>query len=86
MSRGFATRSLAAVAGATMLALSMTPASAFTLAGPSLEKPVASAQIENVWWHRWGPGWGWRHRWGYGGGWGGPHCWRGYWGHLHCNY
>ncbi|WP_158815100.1 hypothetical protein [Methylocapsa sp. S129] len=92
MSRNFATSSLAALAGAAMLALSMSPASAFTLASPSLEQPVASAQIEKVWWHHgWGGGWhgGW-HRWGggWGPGWGygGPHCWRGYWGHLHCNY
>ena len=48
--------SLAARAGATMLALSMSPASAFTLSGPSLGEPVASAQIEKVWWDRWGNG------------------------------
>ncbi|WP_158818258.1 hypothetical protein [Methylocapsa sp. S129] len=46
--------SLAALAGATMLALSMSPASAFTLSGPSLGEPVASAEIEKVWWDRWG--------------------------------
>jgi len=62
------------VGGAAMLALSMSPASAFTLAGPSLQQPVASAQIDKVWWRRWG----------YRRGWGG-HCWRGYYGHLHCN-
>jgi hypothetical protein len=84
--------SLAALAGAAMLTLSMVPASAFTLAAPSLSQPVASAQIDKVWWrggwgwHRgWGwrgPGWGWRGPVGY---WGGPYCWRGYWGRLHCN-
>jgi hypothetical protein len=94
MSRKLATRSLAALAGASMLALSLNPASAFTLPAPSLEQPVASAQVEKVWWHHgWGyhGGWGWRHGWGwhrpwgwgYGPGWG-PHCWRGYWGRLHC--
>ncbi len=40
---------LAAVAGGTMLA-SLRPASAFTLSGPSLEQPVASALIDKVWW------------------------------------
>jgi hypothetical protein len=89
MSRNLANCSLAALAGAAMLALSMGSASAFTLAAPSLEQPMVSAQIEKVWWHHgWGGGWGWHHGWGggWGPGWGGPHCWRGYWGHLHCNY
>jgi hypothetical protein len=83
---------IAALGGAAMLVLSMAPASAFSLAGPSLAQPGSTSQIEKVWWHRWGwgpgPGWGYR-PWGYGWGyrgWGGPHCWRGYWGHLHCNY
>src|SRR5580698_8245625 len=89
MSRKLAACSLAALAGAAMLALSMSPASAFTLAAPSLEQPFAAAQIDKVWWHHgWGGGWGWHHGWGWHrpwgcGGWGG-HCWRGYWGHLHC--
>jgi hypothetical protein len=98
--RTVAKYTIAAIGGATMLATSLSPASAFTLAAPSLEQPVASAQIDKVWfnggWHHgWGGGWGWHHGWGggwaggYGGGYGyggGPHCWRGYWGHLHCNY
>jgi hypothetical protein len=67
--RTFASRSIAALAGVSMLALSLSPASALTLAGPSLEKSVASAQIDKVWWRG---GWGWR-----GGGWG----WRGGWGY-----
>jgi hypothetical protein len=46
--------SLAALAGAAMLTVSIGPVSAFTLSGPSLEKPIASAQIERVWWDRWG--------------------------------
>ncbi|HEY1944858.1 MAG TPA: hypothetical protein VGH40_22310 [Roseiarcus sp.] len=71
----------AAVAGAAMLAISATSASAFTLSSPSLEQSMASSQIDHVWWDRWGrwhpnhPFWGW-----------GPHrhCWRGYYGRLHC--
>jgi hypothetical protein len=89
---------IAAIAAGTMLALSLTPASAFMLSGPSLARPVASAQIDNVWWRGGGCGWGrcggWGHRWGgwgyrgwgyhsYYGGWG-RHCWRGVYGHLHC--
>ncbi|MGO8798697.1 MAG: hypothetical protein ACLQE9_12900 [Roseiarcus sp.] len=71
--------SIGAVAGASMLALSLSPASAFTLSSPSLEPSVASAQIDKVWWRG---GWGWRGGWR--GGWGyrgwGP-GWRGYgWG------
>ena len=82
---------VAALAGAAMLAISAGSASAFTLSSPSLEQPMASSNIDHVWWDRWGRwhpnywgyGWGyrpyWRPYWGYG------HCWRGYWGHLHCN-
>jgi hypothetical protein len=77
----------AALAGAAMLAISSAPASAFTLASPSLEAPVAGANVDKVWWDRWGrwhpnhpywgPGWGWHpHR----------HCWVGPWGHMHCGY
>jgi hypothetical protein len=87
-SRTLANCSLAALAGAAMLALSMAPASAFTLSSPSLQPSVASAQIDKVWWrggYGWHRGWGWR---GPGWGWRGPgwgHCWRGYYGYLHCN-
>ena len=85
MSHKLAACSLSAVAGAAMLALSMSPASAFTLAAPSLEQPFAAAQIDKVWWrHYWGGGWGWHRPWGWGPGWGYRHCWRGYWGRLHC--
>ena len=76
----------AALAGAAMLAISSAPASAFTLASPSLEAPVAGANVDKVWWDRWGrwhpnhpywgPGWGYHHH----------HCWRGPWGHMHCGY
>ena len=79
----------AALAGAAMLAISSAPASAFTLASPSLEAPVASANVDRVWWDRWGrwhPG----PRWGYGGpgpwGYHHRHCWRGPYGHPHCRY
>jgi hypothetical protein len=84
--------SIAALAGAAMFALPLSPASAFTLSGPSLQQPVASAQIEKVW-CRWGRcgygGYGWRgYGWRggyYGNRWGGyGNCWRGYYGRLHC--
>jgi hypothetical protein len=70
--------SIAALAGAAMFALSLSPASAFTLSGPSLEQPVASAHVQKVWWrggyhawrggyHAWRGGYGYRHTgWGYG--------------------
>ena len=80
---------VAAVAGAAMVAISSVPASAFTLASPSLEAPVAGANVDKVWWDRWG-NWHPGPRWGYGGpgpGWGYAHhrnCWRGPYGHLHC--
>jgi hypothetical protein len=84
---------LAALAGAAMLAISASSASAFTLSSPSLEQPMASSQIDRVWWRHYG-GWGWHpHYWG----WGGPvivpvvpyygyrRCWRGFY-RWHCNY
>ena len=67
----------AALAGAAMLAISSAPASAFTLTSPSLEKPVATADIQHVWCH-WNCGWGWGYHpgWGYRPGWGpGPWGW-----------
>jgi hypothetical protein len=74
----------AALAGAAMLAISSAPASAFTLTSPSLERPVAAADITHVWchwncggwgYHRgWGPGWGWHHR----------HCGYNRWGQWVC--
>jgi hypothetical protein len=75
----FVTRgALAAIAGAAMLAALSTPAPAFTLSSPSLDQPVASAEIEHVWWDRWGGwhpnGWGWR-----GPGWGWRPWYRPYW-------
>jgi len=92
---------LSAIVGCSMLALSFAPASAFTLAGPSLEQPVASAQVDKVWYRC---GWG-RCGWGPGAVIGGlaagaiigalatpyyydapyRHCWRGYYGRLHCD-
>jgi hypothetical protein len=74
--RSIAGSSAAAIAGASMLALSLSPASAFTLSGPSLGQSVASAQVDKVWWRGggWrGGGWrgGWHRGWGWrGGGWG----------------
>jgi hypothetical protein len=54
--RSLASRSLAAGLGVAMLALSLSPSSALTIAGPPLGQSVASAQIDKVWWRRWG--WG----------------------------
>lgn len=70
----------AAVAGAAMLAISASSASAFSLSSPSLEQPMAASNIDNVWcchhWG-WGGGWGWHpHYWGGGWGWH-PHYWGG---------
>jgi len=72
---------LAALAVATMaVAASTAPSSAFTLNAPSLAAPVASVDLDHVWWDRWGrwrPNrpWGWR-RWGWG--WGPRPYWRPY--------
>ena len=75
---------IAAIGGAAMLALSLGSASAFTLSGPSLEQPVASAQVEKVWWHH-GWGGGWHGGWGWHRGWGGPGYGYG-WGHRRWCY
>jgi len=48
--RSLASRSIAAAVGASMLALSLSPA--------SLQQPVVSAQIDKVWWRHRGWGWG----------------------------
>ena len=70
----------AALAGATMIvAASSAPASAFTLSAPSLAQPVLNADVQSVWWDRWGrwhPNhhWWWpRHYWMYYHPW--RHCW-----------
>jgi hypothetical protein len=71
---------VSAAVGATMLAISMGPASAFTLSAPSLENKVATSSIEQIWWHHggWHRSWGWRRGWGYRPwGWG----WHGGWGY-----
>jgi hypothetical protein len=57
---------IAALAGAAMLAASNGASDAFTLSSPSLEPPVASAGVEQAWWHN---GWGWHRGWGWHGGW-----------------
>jgi hypothetical protein len=57
--QSLASRSIAAITVAAMLALSWNPASALTLSGPSLERSIASADIDKIWWrHGWGWGWG----------------------------
>ncbi len=84
---------LAAAAGAAlMVAASSGPSSAFTLSSPSLDQPVVSANVQHVWWDRWGrwhPNywrWGWRHPyrrpyWGYWGPY--YHPWRRCWWTWH---
>ena len=66
---------IAGLLGATMLALPLSSASAFTLSSPSLGPTVGNGQVDKVWWGWRGGGWGWR-----GGGWawrGGGWGWRG---------
>jgi hypothetical protein len=73
----------AAAAGATMLAMTAIPASAFTLSAPSMAPSVASADIDVVHWHH-----GWHHGWhrGWHRGWGWHRrCWRGPYGYWHCH-
>ena len=91
--RNLAGFSIAAVAGATMLALSYGSVSAMTIPDPYLAAPSVSADIEQVWWHHgWGGGWhhgwgwggGWHHGWGWGGGW--RHCWINRWGYRVCRW
>jgi Spy/CpxP family protein refolding chaperone len=65
MTRILTAATLAAVAGAAMLAISATSASAFTLSSPSLAPPAASANVQHVWYHH-------RHCWR--GRWGHLHC------------
>jgi hypothetical protein len=77
---------IAALTGAAMLAAASGPSDAFTLEAPSLDQPVAAADIQQVWWHGgwhggWHRGWGWRggwHRWGWGPYNYRPWGWRGY--------
>ena len=76
----------AALAGAAMLAISSAPASAFSLTSPSLERPVAAADIQHVWCH-WNCGWGWHPHPGWGPGpwgWHHRHCGWDRWGHWVC--
>ena len=93
-------RAIGAVAGAAMLAASSASSPAFTLSAPSLERPVAAADVESVYWRHWGGwhggwhrGWGWHggwHRWGWGPryyGYGpGWHCWWTPWGFRRCGW
>ena len=87
---------LGALAGAAMLAASSGPSAAFTLSQPSLTQAVATADVQHVWWDRWGrwhPNrrWWWGRHYGWGWGWrpryyayAGPRCWTSPWGHVHC--
>jgi hypothetical protein len=90
LSRLMSGGALAAVTGAAMLAATTVPSNAFTLSSPSLERPIASFGVEDVWWGRggWGwhrPwGWGWHRPWGWGWhrpwGWGWHRPWAWGWG------
>ena len=60
----------AALAGFALAVLSATPSSAFTLSGQGLDKPVAAADVDHVWYDRWG-------RWH-------PDCWVDSWGRRRC--
>jgi hypothetical protein len=83
VSRTLSGGAIAVLAGAAMLALSSGPSSPFTLASPSLERPVAAASIEPVYWHHWGwHHWGWHH-WGWHH-WGWHHWgWHRHWHHWY---
>jgi hypothetical protein len=64
---------LPTVAAAALMALTATPSPAFTLSAPSLDKPTAASNIEQVHRVRRSGGLGWRRPWvygyGYGSGW-----------------
>jgi len=64
LSRQWISRVSAVLASAAMLTASVDPAPAFTFPAPTLERSVAAAQIDKVWWRRWG----WGCRWGCGWG------------------
>ena len=96
LSRVLSGAALSATVGATMMAMTAAPASAFTLSAPSLENKVASSEIQQAYWCRWGNchrGWGW-HRWGYRPwgwgyrpwGWHRRHCWVNRWGGVSCGW
>jgi hypothetical protein len=57
--RSLASSTVAVLAGASMMALSMSPTSAFTLSTPTLNQADASSQISKVWWGWRGGRWGW---------------------------
>ena len=75
-SRVLSKKVLAAIAGASLLASVVAPASAFTLSAPTMEPTVATSNIEHVWWH---------HHWHHWHSWH-RHCWVNPWGHVRCHY
>ena len=89
MKLAVSTKALGAIAGVAMLGATISaPASAFTLASPSLgDQFSAAGHVDKVWcrWGRCGYGWGWRRGWGWRHGWGyrrwgwGHRCWRCRW-------
>jgi hypothetical protein len=67
----------AAVAGVSMLATSLSPASALPIGDSSLGQSfAASSEVQDVWYCRWNCG-GWHPGWGYRAGWGWQPGWRG---------
>ena len=80
----------AAAVGAAMLAISTTSASALTISQPSLAPAVAGADIQKVWWDRWGR-WHPNHPYYWGGSYYyrpyyHRHCWRNAWGYVRCGW
>jgi hypothetical protein len=76
----FSAYSVAALTGGAMLALSWGPASALTLSGPSLTPPLASAQIDKVYYrggYHGGYRGGYRGGYAYRGGYRGGYAYRG---------
>jgi hypothetical protein len=66
--RSFPAYSVAALAGGAMLALSWGSASALTLSGPTLAPPLASAQVDKVYYRGYRGGYHGAYRGGYHGG------------------
>jgi hypothetical protein len=56
--RLFASLSLGALAAATLIALSATPSSAFTLSTTSVTPSFSAGNIDQVWWHHHHCWWG----------------------------
>ena len=77
--------SVAALAGGAMLALELSPASAFTLSGPSVQ-PVTSGQFDKVVYRGHRGGYHGAYRGGYHGGYRGGYAYRGGYGYRRYGY